>query len=152
LDGSNTPVVGHTVSLAQGGGSSTISAASGPSDASGQVSFTVTSTTAETVTYTATDVVDGVTITQTAQVTFNALPTDAGTSTVTATPTTVPPDGTTPATITVTLLNSVGVPVVGRTVSLTQGAGGSSTISPASGPSDASGQVTFTVTNSKRPR
>jgi hypothetical protein len=74
FDGLNAPVVGHSVSLAQGGGSSTISPASGPSDANGQVTFTVTNTTAGTVTYTATDDTDGVTIVNMATVTFDPLP------------------------------------------------------------------------------
>ncbi len=142
----NDPVSGHAVSLGQGGGNSTIGAASGPSDANGRVTFSVTSTTAETVTYTATDVTDGVVIVQTAQVTFEPLPTDADASTVTATPSVVPPDGASSATIAVTLANSLGVPMIGHTVSLAQGSG-SSTISAASGSSDANGRVTFTVTN-----
>jgi hypothetical protein len=87
-----------------------------------------------------------VTITQTAQVTFDALPTDAGNSSVATDASNVLANGTSSATITVTLLNAVDAPVVGHNVSLTQG-GGSSTISAPSGPSDASGQVTFTVTN-----
>ena len=72
-DSLNAPVVGHTVTLAQTG-SSTLSAASGPSDSTGQVTFTVTNTTVESVTYTATDVTDGVTITQTTAGNFTALP------------------------------------------------------------------------------
>jgi hypothetical protein len=58
------------VTLAQGTGHSTISAASGPSNSSGVVTFTVTDTTAEVVAYTATDATDSATITQTATVTF----------------------------------------------------------------------------------
>src|SRR5205823_2908962 len=70
----NSPVQGRDVTLAQAlvGGStshSTISAASGSSDASGVITFTVTSATAEAVRYTATTTT-GVTITQTADVTF----------------------------------------------------------------------------------
>ncbi len=145
LDGLNGPVMGHTVSLTQGGGSSTISAPSGLSDANGQVTFTVTNTTAEAVTYTATDDTDAVTITQTAQVTFDALPTHPGTSTVSGSASNVPADGTSSATITVTLLDGLNAPVAGHAVSLAQG--GSSTISAPSGPSDANGQVSFTVTN-----
>ncbi len=68
-DAFGNPVAGKTVSLAQTG-SSTISAASGPSSGAGVVTFTVKSTTAETVTYTATDTTDGVTLSQTADVAF----------------------------------------------------------------------------------
>ena len=58
LDANGVPLVGHTVTLAQDGASA-ISAASGPSDASGVVTFTVTNTNVEPVTYTATDTDDG---------------------------------------------------------------------------------------------
>lgn len=71
-DVNSNPVSGKTVTLAQGGGHSSISAASGASSTLGVVTFTVTDTTAETVTYTATDSTDTVTITQTAAVTFTA--------------------------------------------------------------------------------
>ena len=65
-------VAGKTVTLAQGAGSSTISAASGASDVNGVVTFTVKNSTAQSVTYTATDTTDSVTITQTATVAFTA--------------------------------------------------------------------------------
>jgi len=70
LNSLSVAVVGHTVTLAQGAGSSTISAASGTSNSSGVVTFTVFSSTVETVTYTATDTTDSITITDTADVTF----------------------------------------------------------------------------------
>ncbi|HYC49029.1 MAG TPA: DUF6701 domain-containing protein [Burkholderiales bacterium] len=71
---------------------------------------------------------------------------NADTSTVSANPASVPADGTSASTITVTLLDSGGAPRVGRTVSLAA-LSGSSAISPASGPSTAGGVVTFTVTD-----
>lgn len=72
LDANSNPVSGKTVSLTAGSGSSTISAPSGSSNASGVVTFTVKDTKAEAVTYTAKDTSDNITITQTAQVTFKA--------------------------------------------------------------------------------
>jgi hypothetical protein len=69
----SNPLSGKTVTLAQtgGAGTPTISAASGPSDVNGQVTFTVKSTTVATDVFTATDVTDGSTvITQTATVNF----------------------------------------------------------------------------------
>jgi hypothetical protein len=65
-----TPVSGKTITLGQGAGSSIITPASAVTDASGVATFTVTTTTPETVTYTATDVTDSVVLTQTATVTF----------------------------------------------------------------------------------
>ena len=147
-DANNNPVSGKTVTLSQGTGSSTISAASGASNASGVVTFTVKDTKAETVIYTAKDTTDNVTITQTASVTFATGPVSATKSTVTANPTSVTADGSTTSTITVTLLDANNNPVSGKTVTLSQGTG-SSTISAASGASNASGVVTFTVKDTK---
>jgi predicted outer membrane repeat protein len=72
LDASSNPVSGKTVTLAKssGPGSPTISAASGPSNGSGVVTFTVKSTTAGADAFQATDTTDTVVITQTASVTF----------------------------------------------------------------------------------
>ena len=75
-DANGNPVGGKAVSLSQGTGSSTISAPTGPSNASGLVTFNVNSTKAETVTYTAADTTDSIGITQTAAVTFKAGPLD----------------------------------------------------------------------------
>ena len=148
LDANNNPASGKTVTLSQGTGSSTISAASGASDSSGVVTFTVRDTKAEAVIYSARDATDGVNITLTAMVTFTAGPVSAAKSTVTANPTSVTADGTTTSTITVTLLDANNNPVSGKTVALSQGTG-SSTISVASGASNASGVVTFTVKDTK---
>lgn len=68
----SNPVSGRTVTLAADAGSSIISAASGLSNAAGVVTFTVTNTVAEVVTYTATDTGAAVDVTQTAAVTFTA--------------------------------------------------------------------------------
>jgi Big-like domain-containing protein len=121
-----------------------ISGPSGPSDANGRVTFTVTNAAPEVVTYSASDVLTGVTITRTAQVTFKHT-LDADRSTVTTNAGMVPADGTSGATITVTLLDGDGAPAVGHNVILAQT--GTSVISEPSGPSNADGQVTFTVTN-----
>jgi Flp pilus assembly pilin Flp len=67
----------------------------------------------------------------------------AGSSAVIANPTTVSSDGSSTSTITVTLFDTFGNPVSGKSVSLSAGSG-SSTIS-AGGTTNASGQVTFTV-------
>ncbi|TEB13890.1 Cellulosome-anchoring protein precursor [Pelotomaculum sp. FP] len=63
-------ISGHTVELHQGSGSSVISPETAVSDQNGLALFNVHSVRAETVTYTARDVTDGVTLAQTAQVTF----------------------------------------------------------------------------------
>jgi len=74
LDASSAAVHGKTVTLAssRAPGTDTISAASGSSNASGVVTFSVKSTTVGTPVFTATDTTDGVTVSATATVTFTA--------------------------------------------------------------------------------
>jgi hypothetical protein len=63
LDANNQPVSGQAVTLAGNSGShSTITTLSGTTNAAGQATFSVIDSTAEPVTYTATDTTDGVTI------------------------------------------------------------------------------------------
>jgi ubiquitin len=152
-DAHDNPVSGKTVTLAKsaGPGAPTIS---GPSpattDANGQTAFTVTSTTAGQDTFQATDTTDSnLVITQTAQVTFTVGAVDATHSTVLAVPLSVPADGTTTSTITVTLKDVHDNPVSGKTVTLAKSAGpGAPTISgPSPATTDANGQTTFTVTS-----
>ncbi|MHB8664960.1 MAG: Ig-like domain-containing protein, partial [Acidimicrobiales bacterium] len=142
-DINGNPVSGKTVSLAANGGGSVITPASGISTATGEVTFTVKDAKPESVIYTATDTTDSVPIAQTATVTF-AGPGDASHSTVAASPASVPADGSTASTVTVTVKDANGNPVSGKTVSLAANGGGS-VITPASGISTATGEVTFTA-------
>ena len=68
-------------------------------------------------------------------------------TTVQASPTSAPADGATTATVTVTLKDDVGNPVVGRAVTLVSNRGAKDTVSAASGPTSADGVVTFDVTS-----
>jgi len=147
-DGSGNPMAGKTVTLASSrGASDTISAASGlSSTTAGVVTFTVKSSTPGTSVFTATDVSDTITVSQTASVTYTAVPAvNAGNSTVTAAPSTLFADGTSSATVTVTLKDGSSNPIAGKTVTLASNRGASDTISAASGQSSAAGVVTFTV-------
>lgn len=146
-DSGGSPVSGKAVSLSQNGGHSAITTISGTTNANGQASFTVKNTKAETVTYTATDKTDNVTVTQTAQVQFAAGSVNAAQSTVAASPQSVTADGSGTSTITVTLKDSNANPVSGKTVALSQNSGGHSTIITVSGTTNASGRATFTVKN-----
>ena len=147
LDASSAPVVGRTVTLASSrGATDTISAASGPSNASGVVTFTVKSLTPGTPTFTATDITDGITVSTSPTVTFTATAVaDAGLSTVTATPSSIVANGYAISLITVTLLDSSSNPILAKTVTLASNRGATDTISAASGLSNGSGVVTFTV-------
>ena len=68
-------------------------------------------------------------------------------TTVRASPTSAPADGATAATVTVTLKDDVGNPVVGKVVTLVSNRGSKDTVSAASGPTSADGVVTFGVTS-----
>jgi MSHA biogenesis protein MshQ len=72
-DGASNPVPGRIVALTAGSGSSIISAASGPSNGSGVVTFTVRDTVVESVTYTAADTTSGIVLSQTATVAFGGV-------------------------------------------------------------------------------
>lgn len=146
-DGSNNAVTNKTVTLVSSrGATDTISDASGASDASGVVTFTVKSSTAGAPVFTATDTTDGVMVTQTATVTFTVGAVSAAQSTVVASPTSVMANGTATSTITVTLKDAYNNPVAGKTVSLAHTSGpGTPVITPVSGTTSASGVATFTV-------
>ncbi len=77
-------------------------------------------------------------------------PVDAGTSTVAASPTSVPADGSSTSTITVTLRDASNNPVTGEDVTLANTSGpGTPTISPsATQTTDGSGVASFTVSSS----
>ena len=146
LDGFLNPVAGKTVSLTPAGGSSSVTTVNATTNASGQAVFSVTDTVAESVTYTATDTTDSVTVSTAPSVSFTAGSVSAGTSMAVASPTSVPADGSTKSTITVTLLDGFLNPVAGKTVSLTP-AGGSSNVTTVNATTNASGQAVFSVTD-----
>jgi len=148
LDDAGHPATGKVVTLASNrGAADTIAAASGVSNVSGVVTFSVTSTTTGTPVFTATDITDGnLSISQTAGVTFTAIPpANAGTSTVSASPNSVTANGVSTATITVTLKDDSGAAVAGKTVALVSNRGAADLIAAASGVSNAFGVVTFSV-------
>ena len=62
-DGDGDPVAGKTVTLTASGGASKLTTVNGTSDDSGLAAFTVSDSTAESVTYTADDVSDNIDLT-----------------------------------------------------------------------------------------
>ncbi len=147
-DSNGNPVTGATVQLLQGSGSSVISPATGTTDLTGTVQFSATDTTAEKISYTPRDVTDSFTMTKSASVTFiNPNQPNADKSTVVASPNpqyTSSRNGTKHyVTITVTLIDSNGNPVSGKTVSLSDGSGNNDVIVTSTATSNASGQATF---------
>ena len=94
-------VPGTHVSISQGTGSSTIAAASGVTNGAGAFSTTVSTTTAQSVTYTAIDTDDLLTLTQQPTVSFGPGALSAAHSTITAAPGSITADGASTSTITV---------------------------------------------------
>ena len=118
LSSSDSPVAGKAVSL-QATGKAVIGTASPATTGSnGQVSFSVTDSVAESVTLTATDTTDGITLAQTATVMFQTGSPSATASDVVASATTSPADGQTQTLIEVTLKDQFGNAVSGKTVTV----------------------------------
>ena len=115
-------IPGKTVTLAQGSGSSTITGG-GSTNAAGVVTFSVSDATVETVTYTATDTTDSITLADDASVDFTF-------------------QDTTPPTNTITLGSATAAWLTGTTLYYNGASGGSFTLSSAvadagSGPASA---------------
>ncbi|MBY0278935.1 Ig-like domain-containing protein, partial [Candidatus Binatia bacterium] len=142
-DTGNGPLVGKTVTLSNGGSSATIAPSSVATDTSGDAVFLVRDTTIEDVTFSAT--VDGTPLTSTAQVRFVSRPATAGG--IAASPTSVLADGTSSATVTVTLQDENGAGTPGKLVKLSQGGAHSVISGPSPAVTNAAGQIQFTVTD-----
>ncbi len=140
------PISGVAVILGQGTASSVITPSStAMTNGSGIATFTVTDTTTQPVSYTAT--AGGVQITQMAQVTFGSLVVSPGDSTVVVASPTAPSGAGGGTQVTVTLKTAGGAsPVAGKNVVLT--ATGSAVVSP-SGPelTVTNGGAVFNVTD-----
>ncbi len=149
-DANLNPVTSETVTITLSGSGNSIdgTAYSAPvalattTNASGQVTFQLSSTTAQDVTVTA--AAGGTTITDTAVVTFAAGSFSASSSTVVAAPSSVTTDGGATATITVTLIDALGNVVPSQTVTL-EASGSSNTIVQPASVTDGSGQTSGTI-------
>lgn len=145
-DGAGHIVGGRTVTLAASSGNAQISPGSGvTTDDQGTVVFRVTNLTPETVDFTATDTSGGVVLAETASLTFAVPP--ATTAGIAGFPTSVPADGVSTTTITVTLEDALGRPTPGKEVALLQGPGHSIVQGPTPPETDANGEIEFTATN-----
>ncbi|MGH7528138.1 MAG: Ig-like domain-containing protein [Gemmatimonadales bacterium] len=140
-DGGGNPVSGAAVALSATGGGNTLTQPSGPTDASGIATGTLSSTGAGTKTVSAT--ISGISITQTATIGVSAGPPSASQSTVSANPAVIAA-GSGTSTITVTVRDQHGNPVNGSTVSLSATGTGNTLTQPAA-PTNASGVATGTL-------
>ncbi len=148
LVGSNGyPVGGKAVTVKQGHGShAVISAASGRSSSTdGSVTFRITDPVAERVDLTITDATDHLTLEAHPGLQFEPPPATAGS--IAASLSSVPADGTTSSTITVTLKNGKDKPAVGKAVSISEGGGHAivSAVGAKHGVTNSHGQAFFSV-------
>ena len=157
-----TPEPGKTVSLAlqsTSGGATITSTNPQVTDSSGKATFTISDTTAESVTVTATDTTDSLTLDQKPVVALQVptAPTlSASLSTVVVSDSPAPADGLNDAVATVTVLNSAGQPMPGETVTMTGSPNQSVSIQPtlvgsgvAPGVTNVQGQTEFSVRDTK---
>ncbi len=140
---------GKTVTLSSNRGSAdTVVTVNGTTDASGKAYFQVRSNTAGSATFTA--IADGVTISQTAMVSFTSVtptpgPVSASRSSILATPSSVNADGSSYSVIYVTVRDASDSLLSGKTVTLSSSRGSVDTISIVEGTTNSSGQATFQV-------
>jgi adhesin/invasin len=159
LDSQGNPIAGLPVELLSTG-KAQVAPASGVTASNGQAIFSVTDTTAETVTLSAeyqeigapsgsSYPASGCTPT-TCTATVQFVPTEAEQSTVVASPTSAPADGKSAVTVTVTLLSGSGTPLSGHSVVLTTGSA-TTNVTPSNvwGLTNGEGVVSFTVTDTQ---
>jgi hypothetical protein len=138
------PISGATVVLSSLGTGNTVTQPAGSTNASGVATGTLSSTMAEGKTVSAT--ANGTGITQTATVTVNAGAVSATQSLVSAAPASIPADGTTESTITVTARDQFDNPINGATVVLAASGTGNTLTQPA-GTTNSSGVATGTLSS-----
>ena len=145
VDANGYTVGGKTVTIASSSTNAVLSATSAVSTTeNGAVTITLTDLVAETVTLTATDATDGVALAP-VQIVFGVPP--AASAGLNVAPTSVAADGTSAATATVTLTDSLGRPTPGKRISLVAGNSHAVITAPPAGVTDANGQIAFSVTD-----
>ena len=111
-------VAGKSVTLSASSTNAQITPGSAVTGANGAATFTVSDGTAETVTFSAQDTTDGVSVSATTQVMFETSAASSTNSLITEAPNTAPADGITPISLTVTVKDQFGAPVAGATVTI----------------------------------
>ncbi len=139
-------IPGKVVSITSSrGATDTITAVRSTTNALGEAVFKVSSSTLGTATLTATNTTDAVTLIATQNITFTSNILSASNSTLAKNISSVTADGTSTATLTLTLKDLSNNPLPGRSVTLISDRGTDDTISPASATTDSNGEAVFTV-------
>jgi hypothetical protein len=145
FDSNGNAVSGKTVTLSSSEGISVSPASAVTSVANGAAVFTFTSTTVSQPTFTATDVTDGITLSQTASISI--VPPPAAGGSISANPSTVAANGQSTAVLIVTLTDSLNRPSPGKIVTISDGGAHAVITGPVPGVTNASGQIQFTATD-----
>jgi Pro-kumamolisin, activation domain/Bacterial Ig-like domain (group 1) len=146
IDANGNMISGKTVAVSTGTGQATVTPSSAvTSSADGSAVFTVTDTTPETLTVTATDTTDGITLIGTPTLPFNVPP--AASAGISAAPSTVNADGQTAATITVIMKDASNKPTPGKSVNILDAGAQAVITAPTPAVTDANGQIQFTATD-----
>ena len=151
FDANGFPVQGQSVAIAPSSSTAVVSGSPAVTDVQGIASFGVTDSVTESFTVIATDMSDGVTIASQPAMTFFA-PSASGAQ-IYGGPAQVNNDGTSQATITVYLENSLSQPASGKTVTLSDGSGGAvitpagSTTPGTTAVTNSAGNAVFTATD-----
>lgn len=149
-DAWDNPVPGRWVSLTSSRGTADLLASWWETtDAAGTVTFAASSERAGATTFTALASSSPTPVSLSTSATFVPGPVSATHSTVLASPTSAAADGSSPATVTVRLVDAKGNPVPLKEVSLASDRGADDAIAPASATTDAAGIATFTATSGK---
>ena len=145
-DSNGNTVSGKTVTLAPSSGTSAVITPSSAvtNVANGAAIFKVTDLLAEAPTFTATDTDDGIQLSQ--KPTLGFVPPPAASASIGAAPSSVNNDGTSQATITVTLKDSLGRPTPGKLVNIAQ-TGTSIATGPSPQVTDVNGDIQFFATD-----
>jgi uncharacterized repeat protein (TIGR01451 family) len=149
LDANGSPVQGKSVGITTSSSTAVVSGSPAVTNAQGIAIVSVTDTVAEPVKVTTTDTTDGITLST--QPTIQFVPPPATAGSITANPPTVANDGTSAATITVTLQNAKGQGAEGKTITLSEGSADAQ-ITPTGatpGVTNSSGVATFTATDTQ---
>ena len=151
FDANGFPVQGQSVAIAPSSSTAVVSGSPAVTDVQGIASFGVTDSVTESFTVIATDMSDGVTLASQPAMTFFA-PSASGAQ-IYGGPAEVNNDGTSQATITVYLENSLSQPASGKTVTLSDGSGGAvitpagSTTPGTTAVTNSAGNAVFTATD-----
>jgi hypothetical protein len=146
-DSNGYTVSGKSITLSSSSSNAVISpspATATTSDSNGAVVFTITDLVAESVTLTATDTTDGLTLAPVTLV-FGVPP--AANAGISVNPSTLPADGSSAATIIVTLTDSLNRPTPGKAVTISDNGAHAVITGPAAGVTDANGQIQFAATD-----